>query len=81
MRQLTLAAGIGAIVIAGACKRTGEGEYEVKKPVIGTETDTVRTPSVETGAVKDTVEVPRISTERKEVEVPKAKVVPPEQRK
>jgi hypothetical protein len=36
---------------------------------------------VETGTVKDTVEVPTIGTEKKEVEVPKVKVVRPEDRK
>ena len=47
MRKLTLAAGIAALVITGACKKTGEGEYEVQKPTIGTTTDTVETPSVD----------------------------------
>ena len=81
MRKLTLAAGIAALVITGACKKTGEGEYEVQKPTIGTTTDTVETPSVETGVVKDTLTVPTVGTERKEVEVPKVKVVRPEDRK
>ena len=81
MRKLTLAAGIAALVITGACKKTGEGEYEVQKPTIGTTTDTVQTPSVETGTVKDTLDVPTVGTEKKEVEVPKVKVVRPEDRK
>ena len=59
MKKLTLAVAIVALVAAGACKKTGEGEYEVQKPVVGTETDTVNTPSVETGTVKDTVTIPR----------------------
>ena len=54
MRKLTLAAGIAALIVTGACKKTGEGEYEVQKPDVGTTTDTVETPSVETGTVKDT---------------------------
>jgi hypothetical protein len=81
VRKLTLAAGIAALVITGACKKTGEGEYEVQKPTIGTTTDTVETPSVETGTVKDTLDVPTVGTEKKEVEVPKVKVVRPEDRK
>ena len=81
MRNLTLAAGIAALVITGACKKTGEGEYEVQKPTVGTTTDTVETPSVETGTVKDTLDVPTVGTEKKEVEVPKVKVVRPEDRK
>ena len=81
MRKLTLAAGIAALVIIGACKKTGEGQYEVQKPTIGTTTDTIETPSVETGTVKDTITVPTVGTEKKEVDVPKVKVVPPEDRK
>ena len=81
MRKLTLAAGIAALVITGACKKTGEGEYEVQKPTIGTTTDTVQTPSVETGTVKDTLTVPTVGTEKKEVDVPKVKVKTPEDRK
>jgi hypothetical protein len=81
VRKLTLAAGIAALVITGACKKTGEGEYEVQKPTIGTTTDTVETPSVETGTVKDTLTVPTVGTEKKEVDVPKVKVKTPEDRK
>ena len=81
MRKVMLAAGIAALVITGACKKTGEGEYEVQKPTVGTKTDTVETPSVETGTVKDTLDVPTVGTEKKEVEVPKVKVVRPEDRK
>ena len=81
MRTLTLAAAAAAILAAGACNKTGEGEYEVKKPVVGTETDTVETPSVETGTVKDTIDVPKVTTEKKEVELPKAEVKTPEERR
>jgi hypothetical protein len=81
VRKLTLAAGIAALVITGACKKTGEGQYEVQKPTIGTTTDTVEMPSVETGTVKDTITVPTVGTEKKEVDVPKVKVVTPEDRK
>jgi len=81
VRKLTLAAGIAAFVITGACKKTGEGEYEVQKPVVGTTTDTVETPSVETGTVKDTVTVPTVGTEKKEVNMPKVDVKTPDERK
>jgi hypothetical protein len=81
VRKLMLAAGIAALVITGACKKTGEGEYEVQKPTIGTTTDTVETPSVETGTVKDTLTVPTVGTEKKEVDVPKVEVKTPEDRK
>lgn len=59
MQKFTLAVAIAALVTIGACKKTGEGQYEVQKPVVGTETDTVNTPSIETGTVKDTVTITR----------------------
>lgn len=77
MRTLILAAGIVAISSTTACKKVGEGEYEVKKPEVGSTTDTVNTPSIETGTVKDTISVPKVTTEKKEVDVPKVKVNPP----
>ena len=82
MRSITLAAAIAAFVVTTGCKKTGEGEYQVDKPVIGTETDTVETPSVETGTVKDTLSVPDVDvkTEKKEVEVPKVDVETPSER-
>jgi len=81
VRRLTLAAGIASLVVAGACRKTGEGEYEVQKPTVGTTTDTVQTPSGETGSVKDTVDVPKVTTEKKEVTVPKVEVQKPSDRK
>jgi hypothetical protein len=80
VRKLTLAAGIAAVIVTGACRKTGEGEYEVQKPTVGTTTDTVNTPSVETGTVKDTLNVPKVTTEKKEVNVPKVKVNPPQEK-
>ena len=79
MRKLTIAAGIAALVVTGACKKTGEGTYEVQKPTVGTTTDTIHTPSVETGTVKDTITVPKVTTEKKEVSVPKVEVKKPKQ--
>jgi hypothetical protein len=81
VRKLTLAAGIAALVVTGACKKTGEGEYQVEKPTVGTTTDTVHTPSIETGTVKDTLNVPKVTTEKKEVNVPKVDVKTPDERK
>ena len=68
MKKLMLAVAIVALVSAGACKKTGEGQYEVEKPVVGTETDTVHTPSVETGTVKDTVTITRPTVDVKSPE-------------
>jgi hypothetical protein len=64
VRTFTLAVAFAVLTLSG-CKKTGEGQYEVQKPVVGTETDTVNTPSVETGTVKDTVEVTRPTVEVK----------------
>ncbi len=57
MRKLTVAFAIVAISTLAACKKTGEGEYEVDKPVVGTTKDTVQTPTVETGSKTDTLVV------------------------
>ena len=74
MNKLMLAVALAALTAVGACKKTGEGQYEVQKPVIGTESDTVNTPSIETGTVKDTVTVPTVGTKKKEVTLPKVEV-------
>lgn len=57
MRKASLVAAVAIISIAGACKKTGEGEYQVKTPDVdvSTDTSTVQTPTVETGTRKDTV--------------------------
>jgi hypothetical protein len=79
VRKLTLAIAFAAVWTLSGCKKTGEGQYEVQKPVIGTETDTLNTPSVETGTVKDTINVPTVKTEKKEVTLPKVEVKKPKQ--
>lgn len=82
MRSALLAATVAAFVLTTGCEKTGEGEYQVEKPVIGTETDTLETPSIETGSVKDTISVPDVdvSTEKKEVTLPKVDVETPSER-
>ena len=79
MNKLTVVVALAALTALSACKKTGDGQYEVQKPVVGTETDTVNTPTVETGTVKDTVTVPTVGTEKKEVKVPKVEVNPPKE--
>ena len=49
MRALALGMGILAVGALAACEKTGEGEYEVQRQVVGTTTDTVRVPTVEVG--------------------------------
>jgi hypothetical protein len=55
VRKLAAVAAVMAVVAIAGCKKTGEGEYQVEKPVVGTVTDTVTTPSIDVG--KDTVQV------------------------
>jgi hypothetical protein len=62
MRKLAIA--LAAVAVLGACKKTGEGEYEVQKPVVGTQTDTVHTPSVDVGTKTDTVNTPTVGTQK-----------------
>jgi hypothetical protein len=82
VRKFPLVAAVAVLAATSACKKTGEGEYQVEKPVVGTQTDTVNTPSVETGTVKDTISVPvvDVKTEKKEVHMPKVEVKTPEER-
>jgi hypothetical protein len=82
VRTISLAAAFAAFVLTSGCEKTGEGEYEVEKPVIGSETDTLETPSVETGSVKDTISVPDVdvNSEKKEVDVPSVDVETPSER-
>jgi hypothetical protein len=82
VRNVTWAVAIAAIVATSACEKTGEGEYQVEKPVVGTETETVETPSVETGTATDTISVPDVDveSEEKEVKVPKVDVETPSER-
>jgi hypothetical protein len=77
VRKLTAVLALAALVATGACKKTGEGEYEVQKPVVGTQTDTVHTPTVDVGTTKDTINVPKVTTEKKEVTVPTVDVNKP----
>jgi hypothetical protein len=78
VRKLSLAVGLAVLWTLSACEKTGEGQYEVQKPVVGTETDTINTPTIETGTAKDTINVPTgVETEKKEVTVPKVEVNEP----
>jgi hypothetical protein len=78
VRTLTLATIIVTAFGLAGCTKTGDGEYEIRRPVIGTKTDTLRAPTVETGTVKDTITVPKVTTEKKEVNLPKVKVRRPQ---
>jgi hypothetical protein len=60
MQRIAIAVTLVALTSLAACKKTGEGEYEVQKPVIGTQTDTVHTPSVEVGTDTTNVVTPKV---------------------
>jgi hypothetical protein len=63
MTKLFIAAVILVPVLAG-CKKTGEGEYEVDKPVIGMQKDTIHTPDIDASMKEKQVEVPDIDVKR-----------------
>ncbi len=64
MQKIAIAVTLAALVSVTACKKTGEGEYEVQKPVIGTQTDTVHTPSVEVGTDTTKVVTPKVEVKK-----------------
>jgi len=74
VRSVMLATLIATLATLSGCTKTGEGEYEIRRPVIGAKTDTIHGPIVETGTVKDTITLPKVTTEKKEVNLPKVKV-------
>lgn len=74
MRKLAVVAAAMAIVSISACKKTGEGEYQVEKPVIGTQTDTIHTPTIDVGTNTTTVAVPKIVTDSATIKTPKVTI-------
>lgn len=67
MRKVVLAAALLVASVAG-CKKTGEGEFEVERPVVGTVTDTLNTPSI--GMDTATVTVPTVGTDTQQIRTP-----------
>jgi hypothetical protein len=68
-----------AVVSISACKKTGDGEYQVEKPVVGTQTDTIHTPTLQVGTDTAKVTVPKVQvkTDTAKIKVPTVKVNPP----
>jgi acyl-CoA hydrolase len=64
VRKLAAVAAIMAVVSISACKKTGDGEYQVEKPVVGTQTDTIHTPTVDVGTQSTTVAVPKVEVKK-----------------
>jgi hypothetical protein len=69
-----------AVVSLAACKKTGEGEYEVERPVVGTVTDTVTTPSVDVGTKTTDVVVPKVVRDTAKIKTPTVDVDAPKKR-
>ena len=61
MRKLLLGAVILSLPLS-ACKKTGDNQYQVQTPTIGTDTHTVTTPSVDVGSKIDTISTPVVGT-------------------
>ena len=76
MRKFAVVAAILAVVSISACKKTGDGEYQVQTPVVGTQTDTIHTPTVEVGTDTAQVTVPKVEVKKDTaaVKVPTVKV-------
>jgi hypothetical protein len=79
VRKLAVVAAVMAVVSISACKKTGDGEYQVEKPVVGTQTDTIHTPTVDVGVDTAKVKVPtvQVKTDTAKIKVPTVKVNPP----
>jgi len=70
VRKLVAVAAVMAVVSLAACKKTGEGEYEVERPVVGTVTDTINTPSVDVGTKTTDVVVPKVVKDTATIKTP-----------
>ncbi|HZD84544.1 MAG TPA: hypothetical protein VE052_01435 [Gemmatimonadaceae bacterium] len=74
MRKVAVVAAVLAVVSISACKKTGEGEYQVEKPVVGTQTDTIHTPTVDVGTQTTTVAVPKVKMDSAKIKTPTVKI-------
>ena len=70
MRKLVFAAALLALPLA-ACKKTGDNQYQVQTPTIGTDTHTVTTPNVDVGSKIDTINTPTVGTKKDTIIVDK----------
>jgi len=70
VRKLAAVAAVMAVVSISACKKTGDGEYQVEKPVVGTQTDTIHTPTVQVGTETTTVAVPKVKMDSATIKTP-----------
>ena len=70
MKRIMLLGALVALPLA-ACKKTGENQYQVQTPTIGTDTHTVTTPSVDVGTKVDTINTPVVGTQTETLVVKK----------
>ena len=93
MRKFVMLGAALSVLSLGACKKTGDGEYQVKTPEVNVSTDThtVKTPTVDVGTKTDTintpvagvkkdtliVDKPVVGTKKTEVKVPTVNVKKP----
>jgi hypothetical protein len=80
VRKLVAVAAVMAVVSISACKKTGEGEYEIERPVVGTQTDTITTPSIDVGTQTSSVVVPKVVRDTAKIKTPTVDVDRPKKR-
>jgi hypothetical protein len=82
VRKLAVVAAVMAVVSVSACKKTGAGDYDVQKPVVGTQTDTVTTPTMSVGTESATVNVPKVEVKKDSatIKVPTVQINPPKKK-
>ncbi len=76
MPRIFLATAAIALFGVTACERTNDRTAEVERPVVESEVDTVRYPSVDAGIVVDTIEVPTIGRDTIEIRRPTIRIDP-----
>jgi len=74
VRKLAVVAAVMAVVSISANETTGDGEYQVEKPVVGTQTDTIHTPTNDVGTQTTTVAVPKVKMDSAKIKTPTVKV-------
>ncbi len=79
MQKIAIAVAFATLATLAACKKTADGTYEVQRPVIGTTTDTVHTPTISVGTDTHTVVTPKVQvkTDTTRIITPKVTVHKP----
>ncbi len=64
MKKIAVAVALVAVASLAGCKKTGDGQYEVQKPVIGVQTDTIHTPTMSVGTDTTKVVTPKVEVKK-----------------